>query len=565
MKIVCDSCGAEYAIADEKVRGKVFKIRCKKCSTVIVVRGLSGESDAAEELSQPETRTYGYDEQDGAEGASGEAVWHLVIDQDQIGPISEQEVRQRFARGEVDLETYAWREGFGDWAALGTIDAFVGLASGQAAGAGMGDMAAGGADPDSATMAGDPFAGAADQGDGSDLFGSGGNAGDGLFAGAAAGGAADRRMRGERNENSVLFSLNNLAALASDSPKMQPLAAANSPGGGGGGGGGGMAQVGGSEGSGLIDIRSMAQTYMGGRDRGGAGQANPLGAFGAVEPVSFSAQSPMLLPQAPMNSGGANKTLYALIAGLGALLIIGVVVVVMVVVKDDGPTVAADTPDPLAALPDTPGTDDPPGTDTPPVKPATPDTPPDTTAAAATDELDEPDDNADKPEQPSNDRRPAATRPRRDDPPKRPSESASATPPKPPAPSGGGGCLDEVGCLLADKPPACCSKYSGGGGGGGKKPSGGGGGSNANLPEKLDRGDITQGITKVRSSVTGCGSKGKGEVEVTVKVEGSGSVGSVTVKSAPNAALGTCVANAVKKAKFAKTQQGATFTYPFVF
>ena len=456
MKIVCDSCGAKYAIADEKVRGKVFKIRCKKCSTVIVVRGLSGESEAAEELSQPETRTFGYDEQDGAEAANGEAVWHLVIDQDQIGPISEEEVRQRFARGEVDLETYAWREGFGDWAALGTIDAFAGLASGQAPGAGMGDMAAGGADPDSATLAGDPFAAAGDQGDGGDLFGSGGNAGDGLFAGAAAGGAADRRMRGERNENSVLFSLNNLAALASDTPKAAPVAASSSA-------GGGMAQVGGSEGSGLIDIRSMAQTYMGGKGSGGAAQANPLSAFGAVEPVSFATQSPMLLPQAPA-SGGGNKTLYALIAGLGALLIIGVVVVVMVVLKDDGPTVAEQTPQPgaLAATPNPAGEDEPPKADTPPPKP---DTPTETAVAAAPNtDTAAPDTPAKPSDATSNDRRntAAAARPRREEtPPKRGSDNSAPTPTpardKPAAPSGSGGCLDEVGCLLADKPPACCS------------------------------------------------------------------------------------------------------------
>ena len=39
MKIVCEACQAKYSIADDKVRGKVFKIRCKKCSHVIVVRG----------------------------------------------------------------------------------------------------------------------------------------------------------------------------------------------------------------------------------------------------------------------------------------------------------------------------------------------------------------------------------------------------------------------------------------------------------------------------------------------------------------------------------------------
>ena len=46
MKIVCDSCGTKYSIADEKVRGKVFKIRCKKCSHIIVVRG--GETGGPE-------------------------------------------------------------------------------------------------------------------------------------------------------------------------------------------------------------------------------------------------------------------------------------------------------------------------------------------------------------------------------------------------------------------------------------------------------------------------------------------------------------------------------------
>ena len=39
MKIVCDSCATKYSISDDKVRGKVFKIRCKKCSHIIVVRG----------------------------------------------------------------------------------------------------------------------------------------------------------------------------------------------------------------------------------------------------------------------------------------------------------------------------------------------------------------------------------------------------------------------------------------------------------------------------------------------------------------------------------------------
>ena len=47
MKIVCDACGAKYSISDDKVQGKVFKIRCKKCQNIIVVRGNSQAAEAA--------------------------------------------------------------------------------------------------------------------------------------------------------------------------------------------------------------------------------------------------------------------------------------------------------------------------------------------------------------------------------------------------------------------------------------------------------------------------------------------------------------------------------------
>ena len=82
MKIVCDSCGAKYQIADEKVRGKVFKIRCKKCSNVIVVKGDAqqaeaeqpagdgGEGAAKPGRSARRRRSRTRDRQDGGEGES---------------------------------------------------------------------------------------------------------------------------------------------------------------------------------------------------------------------------------------------------------------------------------------------------------------------------------------------------------------------------------------------------------------------------------------------------------------------------------------------------------------
>ena len=41
MKFICENCKAKYTIADEKVRGKVLKIRCRGCGEIIAVRGSS--------------------------------------------------------------------------------------------------------------------------------------------------------------------------------------------------------------------------------------------------------------------------------------------------------------------------------------------------------------------------------------------------------------------------------------------------------------------------------------------------------------------------------------------
>ena len=118
MKIVCDSCATKYSIADEKVRGKVFKIRCKKCQHIIVVRGAPASEEAVAEP-QPAPQAPPADE----------GVWHVVIGRDQVGPMTDDEIRERFDRGEIDGQTYTWREGLADWLRLGAIDEFRDLAT----------------------------------------------------------------------------------------------------------------------------------------------------------------------------------------------------------------------------------------------------------------------------------------------------------------------------------------------------------------------------------------------------------------------------------------------------
>lgn len=116
MKIVCGACGAKYSIADEKVQGKVFKIRCKKCSNVIVVKGSDDGGD--ETVSE----------------SVGAAEWYVVVDGDQVGPVSKMEIDSYYVSGRVNAESFAWKDGLPDWLPLSALDDFQHLTHGDAAG-----------------------------------------------------------------------------------------------------------------------------------------------------------------------------------------------------------------------------------------------------------------------------------------------------------------------------------------------------------------------------------------------------------------------------------------------
>ncbi|HEY4178350.1 MAG TPA: TonB family protein [Kofleriaceae bacterium] len=122
------------------------------------------------------------------------------------------------------------------------------------------------------------------------------------------------------------------------------------------------------------------------------------------------------------------------------------------------------------------------------------------------------------------------------------------------------GC-DEVSCVLDRYKLACCARF---------KPKdeptlitkGASG-----LPEKLERSMVQTSMAKVKPTIQRCGetTSAKGTVKVNVQVGPTGGIISVDVDSSPDPALGTCVAAAVRKASFPATENGGSFTYPFVF
>lgn len=570
MKIVCDSCSTKYSISDDKVRGKVFKIRCKKCSHIIVVKGNAEAAPAAAE-------------------APTDAVWHLVVDGDQVGPLNDADVRARLSRNEITPENYVWKEGFADWLRLADVPEFADVAasaapstsiggelfsdSGQTAiadplpgggffGGGVAGQEAARSERTRLPAGGeeDAFAvhGGAPAAEGADLFGVApmlSRADSGRVRGRAANGAGAASARhdggrvenltAQRSENSVLFSLSNLQSLAS------PTAAAPKP----------SSATTTTEGSGLIDIRAMAASTLkspagggpsplfGGGDSRAA--EDDLPAFGA-----FSSAAPVLL-SIPSQSGPP-KWIYALIV-VAALMLIGVLVLAFSIL---GKPVIVEAPAPVPAPA--------------PVAPPAPAAKPAAEEKAASKPLAEGelppregdaapsgDKAADKGAKPGLKKTGKGGGKKAGDAKAGPAAGGgapiAAAPAEPDKPKAAKGSLDDLleGAL---KPRA--------GGGGAKpkveddsgkkgEPAGGGG--------PLQKSAVVAGMNGVKGKISACYQQYKqpGLAMVNVVIAKSGKVSSATVTGKfAGTPTGTCVESAVKSASFPPSD-GLTTPYPF--
>ncbi|MBV9947966.1 MAG: zinc-ribbon domain-containing protein [Myxococcales bacterium] len=112
MKITCQACQAKYTIADEKVVGKVVKIRCKKCGATIVVNGNQQGQGASPEAGAADA---------GANPAA--EPWTVNVAEGDQRTMTEAEVLTAYRSGVVSDETFCWREGMADWLPIGEIAA----------------------------------------------------------------------------------------------------------------------------------------------------------------------------------------------------------------------------------------------------------------------------------------------------------------------------------------------------------------------------------------------------------------------------------------------------------
>ena len=108
MNITCDQCGKRYKMKAQQTK-KAFKTRCKRCSNVIIVRPEELQLSAEAQSQNP------------VAAESSNASWYAVIDGQQNGPFTHEQLRGYLANGSLDAESFVWREGMSNWEPLAQI------------------------------------------------------------------------------------------------------------------------------------------------------------------------------------------------------------------------------------------------------------------------------------------------------------------------------------------------------------------------------------------------------------------------------------------------------------
>lgn len=313
MKISCPTCAAKYSVADEKIQSRLAKIRCRKCSSTIVIDGMAtppsvyiGESSApnAGSGSSPAAAGEGFARAGAAEvsnppaatvsepvGPAADEYAVDIADNDQRNMTIHQIVGA-YNEGLITADTYIWKEGMADWQTLAEVKAVADALHAAAA---------------------RPAAPAAvrrnDRISAPDLFGRIATAGgeDDITTSAPAPPPAFTAGTGARNESSVLFSLS--ALTGSGEATAAPA--------------GGKRNRTPADDSGLIDLSAL--TAGNGASGGGFGASASFGASPLISAplggVSGPAIGVGLVPSygAPRSSG---RTLI-IAASLLAVAIIG--------------------------------------------------------------------------------------------------------------------------------------------------------------------------------------------------------------------------------------------------
>lgn len=516
MKIICDSCGAKYSIADDKIAGRVFKIRCKRCTELIFVSGAAG----------------------------ADALWYVVIGGEQRGPLTAKQVEELVVEGQLTGESYCWRDGFADWSYIRDIDRLRRFVEPEESVRGCGDDTGvdlfSPIDEESRRCPESPTEPAATSPTGTDAS----------------------SMTGTRNESSVLFSIASLRALSrnsSDGPTVEHTPATSAENG---------------ETSGLIDIRALAAAAHVQTERDN--EDDDVLALGSL-PLSLPASAPLLTAgEGHQRSGRVQHAVVA--TGAGVALTIAIAIVVLVITTDR-PTEAANatqvsTSSILAGQPAVVA-----ATQSSQVGPSQEATSPSTSPTSPVDIVDVGDypGEADHGETRSSGSSPETknrgSRARRHDLNRTGEDGESKVASSTPSPessevaprrrSGSPGLNDLINEAIDDSTSPSVESprpRARDGNGGGVDDDG------ARMPQRLSPSQVRSGMNAVAGRVRRCGNGRQGTVMVTVIIDGrTGRVSSANTSGTfAGSPVGACAVRAVRGARFPRFRQSTlSVRYPF--
>ncbi len=120
MKFYCDSCNTKYKISDDKVKGKILKIRCKNCQHIIVVRETGVEPTA--NLGNPLLKdgqaplTAIHQAVPGLIPKAPDTTdWYVAIKGKQVGPMKKDGVLNLYRNNRIHDRSHCWHEGLMNW------------------------------------------------------------------------------------------------------------------------------------------------------------------------------------------------------------------------------------------------------------------------------------------------------------------------------------------------------------------------------------------------------------------------------------------------------------------
>jgi predicted Zn finger-like uncharacterized protein len=109
MKIICQACQSKYTIADDKIQGKVAKIRCRQCGATVLIDGsVSGGAQTDGSATTSPTPA-----------AAG--LWLVNVAEGDQRSMRTQEIVDAYNTSQITAETYVWKDGFTDWLPIGQV------------------------------------------------------------------------------------------------------------------------------------------------------------------------------------------------------------------------------------------------------------------------------------------------------------------------------------------------------------------------------------------------------------------------------------------------------------